>query len=100
MHVRSPSRKGPVFHTMTPRLQSLSHGAQLSQEDRDLLANVCQRRSVLGRSKSQEFLVDKNRGQVWTLSRSTGNSPVAARQKLEHRKTNILNVMDGLDDTI
>ncbi|KAJ6920886.1 hypothetical protein NC651_014454 [Populus alba x Populus x berolinensis] len=100
MHVRSPSRKGPVFHTMTPRLQSLSHGAQLSQEDRDLLANVCQRRSVLGRSKSQEFLVDKKRGQVWTLSRSTGNSPVAARQKLEHKKTNILDVMDGLDETI
>eukprot|EP00258_Populus_trichocarpa_P042071 XP_024458090.1 uncharacterized protein LOC7477678 isoform X2 [Populus trichocarpa] len=100
MHVRSPSRKGPVFHATTPRLQSLNHGAQLSQEDRDLLANVCQRRSVLGRSKSQEFLVDKKRGQVWTLSRSTGNSPVAARQKLEHKKTNILDVMDGLDDTI
>ncbi|KAJ6931544.1 protein PSK SIMULATOR 2-like isoform X1 [Populus alba x Populus x berolinensis] len=98
MHVRSPSRKGPVFHTMTPRLQSLNHGAQLSQEDRDLLANLCQRRSVLGRSKSQEFLGDKKRRQVWTLSRSTGNSPVAARQKLEHRKTNILNVMDGLND--
>ncbi|CAK7346183.1 unnamed protein product [Dovyalis caffra] len=103
MPTRSPTRKGLVFQTKMQGIQSLNHGAQLSQEDRGLLANVCYGRLVLGRSKSQGFSVDKKRGQVWTLSRSTGNSPVrgfAARKSLEHQKTNILDVMDGLDNTI
>ncbi|KAG5246492.1 hypothetical protein OIU76_001327 [Salix suchowensis] len=100
MHVRSPSRKGPVFHTKTQRLQSLDHGDQLSQEDRDLLANVYQRRLVLGRSKSQEFSGNERIGQDCPLSRSTGNSPVAATKILEHKKTDISDAMEGLDNRI
>ncbi|KAJ6681022.1 FACTOR G putative (DUF668)-RELATED [Salix koriyanagi] len=100
MHVRSPSRKGPVFHTKTQRLQSLDHGDQLSQEDRELLANVYQRRLVLGRSKSQEFSGNERIGQDCPLSRSTGNSPVAATKILEHKKTYISDAMEGLDNRI
>jgi len=103
MPVRSPARRGLVFRTKMQRIQSQNHDAQLCQEDRDLLANACQRRLVPGISKSQEFSLDKKRGQVLTLSRSAGNSPVrrfAARQKSDHQKTNIMDVMDGLDNTI
>ncbi|KAJ6392297.1 hypothetical protein OIU77_026115 [Salix suchowensis] len=99
MPVRSPARKGLVFRTKMQRIQSQNHGAQLSQEDRSLLANVCRRRMVPGISKSQEFSADEKRAQVLTVSRSVGNSPVtrfSERQKSERQKSNILDVMDGL----
>lgn len=99
MPVRSPARKGLVFRTKMQRIQSHNHGAQLSQEDRALLANVCRRRMVPGISKSQEFSTDEKRAQVLTVSRSAGNSPVtrfSERQKSECQKSNILDAMDGL----
>ncbi|KAK9270567.1 hypothetical protein L1049_026148 [Liquidambar formosana] len=105
---RSPTSKGLVFQSNLQRLPSLNynaktHGVQLSQEERNLVEDVCQRRLFPGLSKSQEFVVAKNRGtKVWALSRSTGSSPSRELSKtwdLEHPRTNVFDVADGLNTT-
>ncbi|GMI78556.1 PSK SIMULATOR 2 [Hibiscus trionum] len=105
---RSPTYKGLVFHSkMQQRAQSFNGGGskarkiELSQDDRNLLNKVTERRLVPGVSKSQELPLGKNKGiKVWALSRSAGNSPDRSsrtRKRLKCSKANILDVMDGLD---
>ncbi|PON93902.1 hypothetical protein TorRG33x02_102920 [Trema orientale] len=106
---RSPTRKGLDLHSKMQRFLSIdfrtkTHKVQVSQEDRNLLDDVMGRRKgVLGVSKSQEFIIVKKReNRFWALSRSTGSSPnreMAERRNMEHSKTNVLDVMDGLDIT-
>ncbi|PON70714.1 hypothetical protein PanWU01x14_077400 [Parasponia andersonii] len=106
---RSPTRKGLDLHSNMQRFLSIdlstkTHRVQVSQEDRNLLDDVMGRRKgVLGVSKSQEFIIVKKRdNRFWALSRSTGSSPnreMAERRNMEHSKTNVLDVMDGLDIT-
>lgn len=107
---RSPTRKGLNLHSKMQRFLSMDlstkpHKVQLSQEDRYLLEEVIGRRKgVLGVSKSQEFVISKSREtRFWTRSRSTGSSPdreVPARRCPERSRTDVLDVMDGLDLTI
>ncbi|KAL5557875.1 hypothetical protein UlMin_034086 [Ulmus minor] len=102
---RSPTRKGLDLHGKMQRLLSndpsnKTDNAQLSQEDRKLLDEVMARRGVPGISKSQELIITKREIGLWFWSRSMGRSPgreVAARRNLEHSKSNVLDVMDGLD---
>ena len=79
------------------------HRYQLSQEDRNLLGEVCWRRLVLGKSKSQEFAITKKkRPEVLVMSRSAGSSPrrrLDTTQDLEFPNTNLLDEMDGLSTT-
>ncbi|KAE8715556.1 putative Chaperone protein dnaJ 11, chloroplast precursor [Hibiscus syriacus] len=104
--VRSPTRKGFLFHSKMQRFLSLKdrtelHRIELCEEDRNLLKKVTARRLIPGVSKSQEFPLGRSkRIKVWALSRSTGNSPdrsFRARNLLKHAQTNRLDVMDGLD---
>lgn len=67
---------------------------QISLEDRTLLEKVMKQKCLVpGRSKSQEFLLPKNRQKVWALSRSMGNSP---RTDFQHPKATVLDILDGL----
>lgn len=93
---RSPNTKGLNLHAVMLSNNSKAHRAQLSMEDRNLLEEVMKRRKLApGRSKSQEFVVDKKRRtKVWALSRSTGSSP---RIESGHPKANVLDILDGLD---
>ncbi|KAL3640986.1 hypothetical protein CASFOL_015954 [Castilleja foliolosa] len=86
---RSPTIKGPKGKT---------NGAQLSSEDRHLLEDVMKRRKLLpGHSKSQEFVMVKNKkSKIWALSRSAGSSP---RKGREHQKADVLDILDGLDSS-
>ncbi|XP_048332040.1 protein PSK SIMULATOR 2 [Ziziphus jujuba] len=100
--VRSPVRKELEIHSKMQRFLSMNHSTktqrgQLSQEDRNLLDMVTRRRVVQGISKSQEFTVTKKRGiRGSALSRSTGSSPATGVSTRSN--TNVLDVMDGLDD--
>lgn len=103
-----PTHNGLVFHSKMERLPSLDyvtkvHGVQLSQEDRNLLGEVCWRRLVPGKSKSQEFAMTKKRPEVLVMTRSAGSSPnreLNITQDLECLNTNVLDEMDGLDTTL
>ncbi|CAM8939326.1 unnamed protein product [Rhodiola kirilowii] len=99
------SIKSPIPNPKISRAVSLteSHRAHLSQEERSLLADVCGRRPVPTKSKSQEFSIIKKKGSsststVWALSKSTGSSP-----RRNFGKTielaDALDVMDGLEPT-
>lgn len=104
---RSPTHNGLAFSSKMQRLPSFDyvtkvHRYQLSQEDRNLLGEVCWRRLVPGKSKSQEFAITKKGPEVLVLSRSAGSSPnrgVAKTQDLEGLTTNALDKMDWLDTT-
>ncbi|KAB2093475.1 hypothetical protein ES319_A02G095400v1 [Gossypium barbadense] len=103
-HGSKPQTFRSPFHSkMQRQFLSLNSGTkprkvELSEQDRKLLSKVSGRRLVPGISKSQEFPLGKNkRIKVWALSRSAGNSPDRARKSCKHSKTNILDVMDGLD---
>ncbi|KAK6939335.1 protein of unknown function DUF668 [Dillenia turbinata] len=98
---RSPTHKGPFVQAemqqlpsmrcKTPKLKLL-----LSQEDRNLLEEVCCGKLTPGLSKSQEFAVVKGKGnKVSALSRSTGSSPnreFKRSQDFREPKTNSLDV--------
>ncbi|KAJ8538259.1 hypothetical protein K7X08_014799 [Anisodus acutangulus] len=93
---RSPTRKGSLFlQTEVTNTNSKTTKVQISVEDRNLLEEVMKRRSLVpGRSKSQEFLLPKNRKKVWALSRSMGSSPCT---EFRNPKDNVLDILDGLD---
>lgn len=101
--VRSPIHKGLEIHSKMQRFLSMNHSTktqrgQLPQEDRDLLDMVTRRRVVPGISKSQEFTVMKRSGiRVRAFSRSAGSSP-GGRGASARSNTNVLDIMDGLDD--
>ncbi|KAK6115200.1 hypothetical protein DH2020_007469 [Rehmannia glutinosa] len=69
-----------------------------SSEDKNLLEDVMKRRKLLpGLSKSQEFVMVKNKkNKIWALSRSTGSSP---RRGMRHQKGDVLDILDGLDSS-
>jgi len=104
--VRSKSHKGSlqennkdVPFTSNGKSEAVS---ELSEDDRKMLECVSSKRTVLGRSKSQELATDKEkRGQATRgLSRSFGNSPsrefnMALEFHLE--RTKVLDILDGLD---
>lgn len=101
---RSPTRGGLFFHSKMKRLPSLdyvnkTHGVQFSQEDINLLGEVCWRRLVPGKSKSQEFSMSQKEGsEVLVKSKSAGCSPNRdsnATQDLECRRSIALDEMDG-----
>jgi hypothetical protein len=94
--------KGLVFNPKKQQILSVPKKVQLSEDDKKLLANVCKRRLVPGMSKSQEFQITGKIGmKVYSLSTSAGNSPVGKLNKrpnsLGNPRTNILDIMDGLD---
>lgn len=100
---RSPTNKGVIPHIEIQGPSSLDnkyevHKKQLSSEDRNLLEEVVkQRKMIIGRSKSQEFVMGRRGStKVWALSRSTGSSP---RRFLQpgHKKSSILDILDGMD---
>ncbi|KAM1012314.1 hypothetical protein ACFX2C_042576 [Malus domestica] len=108
LHTRSPTRKGLDIHSnmqqfLTKSYNTKSQKVQLSEEDRNLLDEVIGRmKRVPGISKSQEFsIAERKRRGVWGLSKSTGSSPsreLGSRcKKLLKRKSNALDVIDGLD---
>ncbi|XP_006342058.1 uncharacterized protein [Solanum tuberosum] len=92
---RSPTRKGLNLQTeLMMNTTSKTPKVQISLEDRNLLEKVMKRKCLVpGRSKSQEFLLPKNRKKVWALSRSMGNSP---RTDFQHPKATVLDILDGL----
>ncbi|KAI3464826.1 hypothetical protein Pfo_021489 [Paulownia fortunei] len=96
--VRSPTRKGSNTNSETLSNNGKTHRVQLSSEDRNLLEDVMKRRKLVpGLSKSQEFVMVKNKkNKVWALSRSTGSSP---RRGLKHQKADVLDILDGLDSS-
>ncbi|KAK6938961.1 protein of unknown function DUF3475, partial [Dillenia turbinata] len=103
---RSPTHKGPFFQVEMQRLPSMNCKTPklkvlLSEEDRNLLEEVCRRKLTPGLSKSQEFAVVKKKGnKVSALSRSTGSSPTREFKRsrdFEEPKTNPLDIMDGLN---
>lgn len=71
-------------------------GSKLSQEDKRLLEEVTMRRRSPGVSKSEDLAVTKKRSaKVWHHSNSVGSSPVT-REGLEHQRSNVLDIIDGL----
>lgn len=92
---RSPTRKGLNLQTeLMMNTNSKTPKIQISLEDRTLLEKVMKQKCLVpGRSKSQEFLLPKNRQKVWALSRSMGNSP---RTDFQHPKATVLDILDGL----
>ncbi|XP_051139487.1 protein PSK SIMULATOR 2-like [Andrographis paniculata] len=92
-------RSPPVKATTTLPPAS-NGGVELTTEDRTLLDDVMKRRKfVSGLSKSQEFDMARiKKSKVWTLSRSTGNSP---RRETMRRQSaaDVLDVLDGLDSS-
>lgn len=97
--VRSPTRKGSNINSETCNDNGKTHKVQLSSEDRNLLEDVMKRRKLVpGLSKSQEFVVVKNKkNKVWALSRSTGSSP--RRGEPKPKKAHVLDILDGLDSS-
>ncbi|KAL0438411.1 UNVERIFIED_CONTAM: protein PSK SIMULATOR 2 [Sesamum latifolium] len=97
---RSPTNKGSnrISQTLSNSNDSRMHRAQLSSEDRDLLEDVMKRRKfVPGLSKSQEFVMVKNKkNKIFALSRSTGSSP---RRGMKHQQADVLDILDGLDSS-
>ncbi|KAK4390800.1 protein PSK SIMULATOR 2 [Sesamum angolense] len=95
---RSPTNKGSnrISETLRNSNNGRMHGAQLSSEDRDLLEDVMKRRKFIpGLSKSQEFVMVKNKkNKIFALSRSTGSSP---RRGMKHQQADVLDILDGLD---
>lgn len=105
--LRSPTHKGPGFHSEMQRSLSLNYYTKankikLTQAERNLLDKVTGEKMIPGISKSQEFPLMGKRGiKTCTLSKSAGNSPtreLSARQTRKHSRSNILDVMDGLDE--
>ncbi|KAK6115217.1 hypothetical protein DH2020_007486 [Rehmannia glutinosa] len=96
MPVRSPTRKGSNANSETTPHNNAK--IQLSSEDKNLLEDVMKRRKLLpGLSKSQEFVMVKNKkNKIWALSRSTGSSP---RRGMRHQKGDVLDILDGLDSS-
>ncbi|ESW32639.1 hypothetical protein PHAVU_001G004900 [Phaseolus vulgaris] len=75
---------------------SKSLGTQLSQEDKRLLEEVTMRRRNPGVSKSEDLAVTKKRrAKVCPHSNSERSSPVTTKV-LEHQRSNVLDIMDGL----
>lgn len=71
-------------------------GSKLSQEDKRLLEEVTMRKRSPGVSKSENLEVTKKRSaKVWHHSNSVGSSPVT-REGLEHQRSNVLDIIDGL----
>ncbi|XP_073118539.1 protein PSK SIMULATOR 2-like [Henckelia pumila] len=95
--VRSPTRKGPIRNIESLSQNAAVHKGNLSSEDRNLLEEVMKpRKLVPGLSKSQEFVMVKNKkSKVWA-SRSMGSSP---RREPKHQKSDVLDILDGLDST-
>ncbi|KAL0314568.1 UNVERIFIED_CONTAM: protein PSK SIMULATOR 2 [Sesamum angustifolium] len=97
---RSPTNKGSngISETLSNSNNGRTHGAQLSSEDRHLLEDVMKRRKfVPGLSKSQEFVMVKNKkNKIFALSRSTGSSP---RRGMKHQQADVLDILDGLDSS-
>ncbi|KAL9667822.1 hypothetical protein QQ045_002190 [Rhodiola kirilowii] len=96
--IKSPI-PNPNPNPKVSRVSSLTecHRAHLSQEERNLLADVCRRRPVLTISKSQEFTIIKKKGSmVWALSKSLGSSPRRNFGK-SVELADALDVMDGLE---
>ncbi|KAI4374924.1 hypothetical protein MLD38_012860 [Melastoma candidum] len=92
----NPKRRG-----FSPGMSPVKGSPSISQEDRNLLERVCQRRMVPGISKSQEFPVVRRRkkNRVWAVSKSADTSPVqdlSSNVGLETPGINVLDVMDGL----
>ncbi|KAL8059224.1 hypothetical protein ABFX02_03G071900 [Erythranthe guttata] len=83
----------------SPKVQLNNGKVQLSSEDRNLLDDVMTRRKLVpGLSKSQEFVVVKNKkSKIWAMSRSTGSSP--RRGLMKHQKEDVLDILDGLDSS-
>ncbi|KAL8135685.1 protein PSK SIMULATOR 2-like isoform X1 [Apium graveolens] len=101
--VRSPTNRGviPLIETQGPSSLDNKYEVQkkqLSPEDRNLLEEVVkQRKMIIGRSKSQEFVMGRRGStKVWALSRSTGSSPRRFLQQ-GHQKSSILDILDGMD---
>ncbi|KAK2660732.1 hypothetical protein Ddye_007265 [Dipteronia dyeriana] len=96
MVLRYKMQRNPSLNDFTkPRMTQ-----QLSEEERNLLDKACRSsRSVLWRSKSQDFaILKKGNKKVCALSRSAGNSPIRdinARPCSEN--PNLLDVIDGLN---
>ncbi|KAL4650196.1 hypothetical protein ACB092_01G069500 [Castanea dentata] len=101
--LRSPTRKALYFHSKMQHFLSMNcsskiHGIQLSQEDRNLLDEVIGSLRVPGISKSQEFgTAKKSETTVWPLSRSTGSSPSRELGAIQDFKTDVKDIMDGLE---
>ncbi|KAL0360537.1 UNVERIFIED_CONTAM: protein PSK SIMULATOR 2 [Sesamum radiatum] len=97
---RSPTNKGSIAisETLSNSNNGRMHRAQLSSEDRHLLEDVMKRRKfVPGLSKSQEFVMVKNKkNKIFALSRSTGSSP---RRGMKHQQADVLDILDGLDSS-
>lgn len=93
-----PAPERPVLlQSETPANSNLRPpNAQISAEDRRLLEGVMKSRKLVpGLSKSQELVIpNKKMNQIWSLSRSAGNSPC---NKVENPKANnVLDILDGL----
>ncbi|KZV20133.1 hypothetical protein F511_00990 [Dorcoceras hygrometricum] len=95
MPARSPTRKGLIINIECQN--AAVHKGNLSSEDRNLLEEVMKpRKLVPGLSKSQEFVIAKNKkSKIWA-SRSMGSSP---RRGPKHQKSDVLDILDGLDST-
>ncbi|XP_031403675.1 uncharacterized protein LOC116213017 isoform X1 [Punica granatum] len=117
LSIESPShQRAPKFHPKMQQFPPINYSVQkpdlpkkaevkLSQEDRNLLEEVCRRRSVPGISKSQSLTVSrkKRRGKVCPLSRSTGSSPsreMGERPVSKHPSIDVLDLIDGLNETL
>ncbi|XP_073031720.1 protein PSK SIMULATOR 2-like isoform X1 [Primulina eburnea] len=95
--VRSPTGKGPIMNIESLSQNVASYKGNLSSEDRNLLEEVVKpRKLVHGLSKSQEFVIVKNKKSKGWASRSMGSSP---RRGLKHQKSDVLDILDGLDST-
>ncbi|OVA06306.1 Protein of unknown function DUF668 [Macleaya cordata] len=110
--VRSPKRKnGLVLQLQSQQEPSNAHSSsrtekilQLPKADQDLLEDVSSRTSNPGTSKSQEFSTGKKEAKQLSLSRSCGSTPsptseLSVTQNLEHTRTNMLDIIDRLDET-
>lgn len=94
---RSPNHKGLNVNPET--LLNNNGKIELSSEDRNLLEDAMRRKKLVpGLSKSQEFVMAKNKkNKVWALSRSTGSSP--RRGTMKHQRADVLDILDGLDSS-
>lgn len=106
--VRCPSQKAIVLLLETPddppRKSQNNLVLQLSQDIQDMLADVSSRRLNPGRSRSQEFMSCSKRRTTKKLRmiKSSGSSPTRdfnTANSMDHTKTNILDVIDGLGTT-
>ncbi|CAJ1972562.1 unnamed protein product [Sphenostylis stenocarpa] len=95
----SPSRlefQAKMLQFITLDSISKSLGTQLSHEDKRLLEEVTMRRRNPGVSKSEDLAVTKKRrAKVYHHCSSVGSSPVTTKA-LEHQRSNVLDIIDGL----